>query len=87
MMRLGELAMKLSEYSLLLAPILLFVVYRMAVRGRTPSRRALTLAILLLALFGGSLAWMGIAQRLDPHERYVPASVGADGEVTPGHGG
>ncbi len=87
MMRLGELALKLSEYSLLLAPILLFVVYRMAVRGRTPSRRALAVAMLLLALFGASLAWMGTSQRLDPHERYIPAAVGSDGEVTPGHGG
>ena len=87
MMRLGELALRASEMSLFLAPFLLYFVYRLAVRGRTPSRRALAVTMVVLAAFGAGLAWMGTTQRLDPHEKYVPAALGPNGEVVTGHGG
>jgi apolipoprotein N-acyltransferase len=87
MMRLGELALRISEMSLFLAPFLLYFVYRLAVRGRTPSRLALTATMLMLAAFGAGLAWMGTTQRLDPHERYIPAALAPGGGVVTGHGG
>jgi hypothetical protein len=79
MLRLGELLVVVAPIGGLVA------VYFIMSRGGRISGRALALALLAVFAFGGWLTWLGTSDRLDPLQRYVPASL-HDGTIVQGHG-
>ncbi len=79
MLRLGELVTALAPIGAL--AILYFLVFR----GRGVSSRILVLATLAVLGLGAWLIWVGVTDRLDRDERYVPAQL-RNGEVVQGHG-
>ncbi len=78
--------LRISEMVLFLAPFAaVAILYAVFFRGQGVSRQAVLTATLVVAGFGAYLAWLGISQRLDPIQRYVPAVL-HNGDIVPGHG-
>jgi hypothetical protein len=73
--------MRLTELSLILLPIALFVLWRLAAAAASP--RLLAMAALALLCLAAALIWLGFGRALGPG-RYVPAGL-QSGQVVPGH--
>jgi hypothetical protein len=78
--------LRASELVLFVAPFVgLAILYAVIYRGHGVSRRALLLAVAMVAGVGVYLVWLGTSQRLDRDERYVPALL-HNGDIVQGHG-
>jgi MFS superfamily sulfate permease-like transporter len=76
--------MRWAEALLLVAPFAIFLIWRRVSAGNGPSLPVLAATLAALLAFGAALAWFGIARRIGPSERYVPAKL-VDGRVVSGH--
>jgi hypothetical protein len=76
--------LRLVELALFLAPIALFVAWRM-VLPRGPSRTALFAFVGVLAALAGLLVWLSHDNALPPGTEYVPPHL-ENGVVVPAHG-
>jgi len=75
--------LRLSEIGLFLTPLALFVgFYFLGSRARW----LLWVATALLVTLGSVVVWLGVSQRLAPHQVYVPARM-QNGHIVEGHGG
>jgi len=77
---MGHGVMRLTELSLILLPIALFALWRLAAAAASP--RLLVLAALTLLCLAAALAWLGFGRALGPG-RYVPAGL-SGGEIVHG---
>lgn len=78
--------LRAAELAVFAAPLAAYVFWRMTfARGKPPAPRTLALILAGLLLFGASLAWFGLHERLPLGARYVPAQL-QDGKIVPGHG-
>jgi len=75
--------MRWAEIGLFLAPLALYLAWRLAAAGQM--RPAALLAVVaMVALLAGGTVWLGLAGRMDPRAAYVPAHM-QDGKLVPGH--
>lgn len=74
--------LRLSEFALFLAPFALFGGWLFL---GTRARWLLWAATAGLAVLGAVIVWLGVSQRLAPHQVYVPARL-QDGHIVEGHG-
>ncbi len=72
--------MRYAEYALLCVPVGLVIAWLCGVRGL--SRRGTVAAVLLLAVVGGGLMWLGTDRSFTGP--YVPAHLRGT-EIQPGH--
>jgi hypothetical protein len=75
----------LIEFILFLLPFAAYALWRWLNPGIEPSRHVMLAAVagvLLMFLFA---VWFGLSVSMRPHEVYVPAQLGPDGRVIPGH--
>ena len=76
--------LRLVELALLLAPFILFALWRfMAIEGG-PSVRVVAVAACVLALLAGALIWLSQDEALPPGATYEPARL-QDGKIVSGH--
>jgi hypothetical protein len=75
--------MRWAELGLFLAPLGLFVAWRIAAVTARPAW--LWGAVAAVALLAVGTIWLGLSRRLGPGEVYVPAQL-QDGRIVPGHG-
>lgn len=78
---------RLLEIALALAPFGAYLLWRYLTNSgaANPSRTTLLALLVVLVLFGGGLAWMGLSEREGEGLRYVPARL-LNGHIVPGHG-
>lgn len=76
--------MRWAEALLFVAPFAVFLIWRRVSAGGGPSLPLLAATLALLLAFGAALGWLGVAKRIGPRERYVPAKL-VDGKVVAGH--
>ncbi len=74
--------MRLTEVALFAAPLVAFVVWRMAFGRAGPAAPALAIAAAWLVLMAGVLVWFGLRPALTPNETYQPARL-ENGRVLP----
>ena len=74
--------LRLSELALFLTPFALFGGWWFL---GTRARWLLWSAVAVLAVLGAVIAWLGVSQRLEPHQVYIPARL-QDGHIVAGHG-
>lgn len=75
----------LFEFILFLLPFAAYALWRWLNPGIEPGPRVILAAVagvLLMILFA---VWYGVSVSMGPHEVYVPAQLGPDGRVVPGH--
>ena len=75
----------LAEFLLFLLPFLAYAIWRRLNPGIEPGPRIVlfgVLGVLLMFLFA---LWFGLSSSMRPHQAYVPAELGPDGRVVPGH--
>jgi len=79
---------RFAELALFLLPFGAYALWRRTVaRGQPgPSPRVLSGILLGLMVFGATLAWFGVHDRLPPGTQYIPAVI-RDGQIVQGHGG
>ena len=73
---------RLIEILLLIAPLALFVAWRLAMPSETLTRSMTIAMFALLAALGGSLVWMRWESAVPPDAAYVPARL-QDGRLVP----
>ena len=78
--------LRVIDFVLTLAPILLAALLYGIWFHRLPSRRAVLGLCLAEVLLASMLIWQATSEGLRPHERYVPAKL-HDGSLEEGHGG
>ena len=87
MLPFAEWAMRALDESVVLVPVLLYLLWRYTWgRGAAPSRRAVVLIGAGVAVLALMLVWLGTFNQGQPGERYVPARF-HDGQVVPGRNG
>lgn len=77
--------LRLVEFALFLAPFAAFIAWRLLLPGTAPSRTVLLLAVGVLVVVAGLLAWLSRENTLSPDTAYVPPHV-ENGVIVPGHG-
>ncbi len=77
----------LDALLLLLLPLAAYLLWRRfgPANGEPSSAALLGLALAVAVMIGTGL-WYGLSHSIAPGTAYVPARLGGDGEVTPGHG-
>ncbi len=73
--------LRLTEAALFALPFLAFLAWRLAAPRRGIPGRVVVAAALSLAMLAFALAWFGMGRALPPASPYVPARMGANGQV------
>ena len=77
----------LIEFLLFLLPFAVYALWRWLNPGIEPSPRIMLLGVIGVLLMFLFAVWYGLSVSMEPHEVYVPAQLGPDGRVVPGHPG
>jgi hypothetical protein len=75
----------LIEFLLFLLPFAAFALWRWFNPGIEPGPRFILAGVIGLLLMFIFAIWFGLSVSMRPHEVYVPAQLGPDGRVVPGH--
>ncbi len=73
--------LRLTELALFALPFVAFLAWRLSGRGGRLPLRLVVVAGLWAVLLALGLAWFGLRRVVAPNVPYVPARVGADGQV------
>ena len=75
--------LRFAEIGLFLLPLGLYVLWRVLAPRVRPAM--LWIATVLIVALAGMAVGYGLKERMDPHDRYVPAHL-QDGTIVPGQG-